>query len=265
MKFFDAHSHIHGEEFDADRAEVLARMREAGVVTITVGTYLDSSRKAIELAEKEPDVWATVGLHPTDTNEEFNEKEYRKLAEHKKVVGIGECGLDYFWEKDEAKRKIQRENFAKQVGLSLSVNKPLMIHSRPSRGSMDAYEDVLAILVSHSSLPTSLRGNVHFFVGDRNVAKQFLDLGFTMSFTGVITFTRDYDEIIKYLPLDSVLSETDCPYVAPVPYRGRRNEPTYVVEVVKAIARIKEMATEVVAGKLLKNTERMFPHIKVEP
>lgn len=266
MKYFDAHSHIHGEEFSADRAEVLARMREAGVATITVGTYLESSRRAVELAEKESDVWATVGLHPTDTEEAFSESEYRKLAENKKVVGIGECGLDYFWEKDETRRKLQRENFAKQVELSLEIDKPLMIHSRPSRGSMDAYEDVLKILTDNLQPATNKPwGNIHFFVGDQNIAKQFLDFGFTMSFTGVITFARDYDEVIKYIPLESILSETDCPYVAPVPYRGKRNEPAYVVEVVKTIARIKEIATEIVAKKLLKNIERMFPHVKVQP
>lgn len=259
MRFFDAHSHIHVGEFDADREEVLSRMRASQVSTITVGTYLESSRKAIELAEKEENVWASVGLHPTDTDEDFDFDEYEKLALNKKVVAIGECGLDYFWQKEAPERKKQRDNFRRQTELALSVGKPLMIHSRPSRGSMDAYEDLLKIIETelgeHSG---KLRGNVHFFVGDRNIARRFLDLGFTMSFTGVITFTGDYDEVIKYIPLESILSETDCPYVAPVPYRGKRNEPAYVPEVVKRIAEIKEISFEKVSEVLYKNAERVF-------
>jgi TatD DNase family protein len=258
MRYFDAHSHIHGKEFDADRDEVLARMRAAGVSTITVGTYLESSRQAVALAESEPDVWATVGLHPTDTDESFDEKEFRELAEHKKVVGIGECGSDYFWEKDEQKRKIQRENFARQVGLSLAVDKPLMIHGRPSKGSMDAYEDLLNVISDFRFPVSKSPGNVHFFVGNKEIAKRFLDMGFTMSFTGVITFARDYDEIIRYFPIESILSETDCPYVSPVPYRGKRNEPAYVTEVVKAISGIKKLPAEVVAESLFTNTRRVF-------
>ena len=259
MRFFDAHSHIHGKEFDSDRSEVLARMRAAEVSTITVGTYLESSRQAVALAESEPDVWATIGLHPTDTDEPFDEKEFRKLAEHKKVVGIGECGLDYFWEKDEQKRKIQRENFSKQIELSISLNKPLMVHGRPSKGSMDAYEDALGILNARYPMPGAIpSGNIHFFVGGRDIAKKFLDLGFTMSFTGVVTFARDYDEVIRYIPLESILSETDCPYVAPAPYRGKRNEPAYVTEVVKAISGIKKLPVETVSESLLANACRVF-------
>ncbi|MEK7614370.1 MAG: TatD family hydrolase [Patescibacteria group bacterium] len=273
MKYFDAHSHIHGKEFDADRSEAMARMREAGVSTITVGTYLESSRKAAELAEREPDIWATVGLHPTDTDEDFDEKEFNKLAEYKKVVGIGECGLDYFrlttnpsaslgvndQRLTNEKKEIQKENFRKQIELALAVNKPLMIHSRPSRGTMDAYEDVLETLTYNLQLTThNLRGNIHFFVGDKIIAKQFLDLGFTISFAGVITFARDYDEVIKYIPLESILSETDCPYVSPVPYRGKRNEPAYVAEVVKKIAEIKNLPIDKVSEALFKNAERVF-------
>ncbi len=259
MRFFDAHSHIHGKEFDADRSDVLGRMRAAGVSTITVGTYLESSRKAVELAEKEPDIWATVGLHPTDTSEPFYESEYRKLAEHERVVAVGECGLDYFWQKEPAGRKLERENFSKQVELSLAVKKPLMIHSRPSRGTFDAYEDILDILTSNfQSQISNLSGNVHFFVGNENIARQFLDIGFTMSFTGVITFARDYDEVIKYIPLESILSETDCPYVAPVPYRGKRNEPAFVVEAVQAIADLKGIPLELVSEAIFENTRRVF-------
>lgn len=259
MKFFDAHSHIHGKEYDADRSEVISRMRASGVSTITVGTYLESSKKAVDLAEKEENVWATVGLHPTDTDEDFNFDEYKELASLEKVAAIGECGLDYFWQKELSERKKQRENFRKQIELALSVDKPLMIHSRPSRDSMDAYEDLLLILeTSLASSTAKLSGNVHFFVGDKDIARRFLDMGFTMSFTGVITFSGDYDEVIKYIPIESILSETDCPYVTPVPYRGKRNEPAFVPEVVKRIAEIKGISIDKAADTLFKNVGRIF-------
>lgn len=262
MKYFDAHSHIHEKEFDADRSEMLGRMREAGVSTITVGTHLDSSRKAVELADKEPDVWATVGLHPTDTREKFDEEDYRKLVENKKVVAIGECGLDYYWI-DEGETEIEKgrqmQLFVRQINLAAECNKPLMLHGRPSKGTMDAYEDMLVFLEPTKKIwGQNLRGNIHFFVGSKEIAERFLNLGFTMSFTGVITFTHDYDEVIKYIPLESILSETDCPYVTPVPYRGKRNEPTYVIEAVKAISRIKNLPLGTVSESLFANTYRVF-------
>jgi len=259
MNFFDIHSHLHDEAFESDRDEVIKRMRIAGVKTITVGTHLESSRGAIALASKEPDVWATVGLHPTDTDESWNEREYGLLAEHKKVVAIGECGLDYFRQNDIQKRKIQKNKFIKQIELSLNVGKPLMIHSRPSEGTVDAYEDILDILKNDfASYKEKIRGNVHFFVGDENAATQFMELGFTLSFTGVITFTKAYDEIIKFLPLEYILSETDCPYVTPAPYRGQRNEPPFVPLVVDALARIKEIPAEKIAEALNTNVNRIF-------
>lgn len=262
MKFFDAHSHIHGGEFDADRDEVLSRMRVAEASTITVGTYLESSKKAVELAEKEENVWATVGLHPTDTREKFDEEEYRKLVGNKKVVAIGECGLDYYWlgggeNQDEKGRQLQ--SFVRQINFASECDKPLMLHGRPSKGTMDAYEDMLLYLEPTKKIwGQNLRGNVHFFVGDKYIAKRFLDMGFTMSFTGVITFTHDYDEVVKYIPIESILSETDCPYVTPAPYRGKRNEPAFVPEVVKRIAEIKDISFEKASEVLFKNVERVF-------
>ncbi len=259
MRFFDAHSHIHGKEFDADRSEVLARMRATDVSTITVGTHFESSEKAVALAEKEKNIWATVGLHPTDTKESFDYEAYKKLALSPRVVAIGECGLDYFWEGDGDEREKQKEKFKTQINLALEIGKPIMIHSRPSRGSMDAYENVLDILTSNFSLPTSQSpGNVHFFVGNEKIARRFLELGFTMSFTGVITFARDYDEVIKFLPLSSILSETDCPYVSPVPYRGKRNEPAYVAEVARKIAEIKDISIDQTVSAIAGNINRVF-------
>ncbi len=280
MKYIDIHSHLNDSRFDEDRADVLARMRGAQVATIVVGTDRKMSEDAIMLAEAHPDMWATIGLHPTDNyKEEFDDALYAKLATHSRVVAIGECGLDYYWPSVNQKnqhhallsaapvsgqdisssplqhssstpriasdsfdslnsldyeKNRQRELFEKQIAIAKKVDKPLMIHGRPSKGSMDAYEDILDILKG-----SAVRGNVHFFVGNTDIAKRFLDIGFTMSFTGVITFTHDYDDVIQYIPLASIMSETDAPYVAPVPYRGKRNEPLYVRETVAEIARIR--------------------------
>lgn len=264
-KYIDIHSHLNDSRFDEDREDVLVRMREASVASIVVGTDRVMSERAIVLAEANPDIWATIGQHPTDTHEEeFDEVWYHKQAEHPRVVAIGECGIDYFrldqfLGNKDAEADRQHELFEGQMELAASVDKPLMIHGRPTKGSMDAYEDLLHILKNgQKKHGKKVRGNVHFFVGDLNIAKQFLDIGFTMSFTGVITFTQDYDEVIKYIPLESIMSETDAPYVAPVPYRGKRNEPSYVISTVKAIARIRGAEEDEVKKTMMRNAERAF-------
>jgi len=261
LHFFDVHSHIYFPQFDKDREEVVARMADALVGTISVGVDYESSQKAIAIAEKYEHVYATLGLHPTDKkSERFEVSKYEELVKHPKLVAIGECGLDYFRkDKDnEGEVKRQKEDFGKQIQFALDHDKPLMLHCRPSQGTMDAYEDVLGILNSFSKEQGNLRGNVHFFVGNTTIAKQFLDLGFTLSFTGVITFARDYDDVIKLAPLNQILSETDCPFVAPEPYRGKRNEPSYVTLVVEKIALIRGEDLEVVRGQLLENTLKVF-------
>lgn len=258
----DIHSHLNDPRFDADLPDVLLRMREASVASIVVGTDRTMSERAIVLAEQNPDLWATIGLHPTDNHKEaFDDAIYAKMAAHPRVVAIGECGLDYYWPEhdkwvlgmDEEKAR-QRALFERQIAIACAVNKPLMIHGRPSKGSMDAYEDIIAILKDNQGI----RGNVHFFVGNTTIAKQFLDLGFTMSFTGVITFTHDYDEVVRYIPVDSIMSETDAPYVAPTPHRGKRNEPLFVRETVAAIARIRNVEEIPLAATLGTNTTRTF-------
>ncbi len=264
-QYIDIHSHLNDARFDDGITGVLARMREASVAAIVVGTDREMSERAIALAEAHDDIWATVGQHPTDTpKEEFDYTIYRTMAERPRVVAIGECGIDYFrianfeGNKDkEADR--QQELFEQHVALAGSVGKPLMVHGRPEKGTMDAYEDILHILknaqVTHGG---RIRGNVHFFVGNTEVAKQFLDMGFTLSFTGVLTFTHEYDEVVRYAPLSSIMSETDAPYVAPIPYRGSRNEPLYVCEVVRAISRIRGENEDVVREQLVENAKRVF-------
>ena len=162
-------------------------------------------------------------------------------------MGIGECGLDYFRLSEETKKK-QYNAFEEQIALSQEVGKPLMLHIR------NAYDDALAILKKNPGA----KGNVHFFAGSWEIARQFLDIGFTLSFTGVVTFTRDYDDVIKNTPLDMIMSETDSPYVAPVPHRGKRNESLYVAEVVKRIAEVRGEDVEMVRAALAQNARRVF-------
>jgi len=267
--YFDIHSHLNISDFNSDREEVLARMKEKKVWTIVVGDNLESSKNAVEMAKKNDGVFACVGVHPALASEAsaeeagkaegFDEKIYGKLAENKKMVAVGECGLDYFRIKNQESRiKVrQKEMFEKQIDFAIKHGKSLMIHCRPSKGSMDAYEEAFEILKS-SGAPEKIRGNAHFFAGDMEIAKKFLSIGFTLSFTGVITFARDYDEVIKYAPLDMILSETDSPFVAPAPFRGKRCEPTYVIEVVKKIAEIRNEPLEKVKKAMVKNAMRLF-------
>ncbi len=238
MNLIDIHAHINFPQFEGDREEVVKRAKEAGVKMINVGTDLATSREVVALVEKYPnEMWATVGIHPTDLPTGDFLPELEELAKHKQVVAIGECGLDYFHVKDLAERKKQAKLFEQQIDLAQKVGKLLMIHCR------DAYDDLLAVLKNFPGVT----GNVHFFAGDWATAKKFFDLGFTLSFTGAITFASNYDEVIKQMPLESLMIETDCPFVAPAVYRGKRNEPSYVVEVAKRVASLKGISLEEVA------------------
>lgn len=255
--YVDIHSHINFSAYDEDREQVLARMREAGVWTTTVGVDLKTSKEAVSFANKHEGIFATVGLHPNNTDEElFDEDSFALLIKDSKVVAVGECGLDYFRNDpaDEAMKERQKAEFIKQIEFAFKHDKPLMLHCRPSRGSMDAYEDVISILKKYPIV----HGNVHFFVGDLEIAKQFIALDFTLSFTGVLTFARDYDEVVRSIPLDRILSETDAPYASPEPYRGKRNEPAYVTEVVKKIADIRDESREQVRTALVQNAKKLF-------
>jgi len=244
----DIHAHLQFPQFDGDRDEVIKRTEEAGIGVINVGTDIKTSEAAVKLAEKHNKMWATVGLHPSDWQIGFEYNFYKKLATHPKVVAIGECGLDYFRVRGEDEKVGQREIFGQQIQLALEVKKPLMIHCR------DAYADVVAVLKSFSGVI----GNVHFFTSDWLTAKKFLDLGFSLSFSGVITFVRDYDEVVRNVPLEMIFVETDCPFAAPVPYRGQRNEPRYLVEVLRQVATLRGVAEETVGAAVLNNVRRLF-------
>ena len=270
---FDSHCHPQFPEYDQDRDEVIKRAQAAGVKMICVGTNLENSQQAIELAEKYPeDVWATAGMHPNDHDNDYDDDNdnddderiegLRRLAKHPKVVAIGECGLDYYRIKNndrvghyiEIKEK-QKELFLAQIKIAQELNKSLTIHCRPTKGTDDAYEDLVTIFQSSEG---NLPKIVHFFVGGVETAKKLLDLGCYFTFGGVITFARDYDEVIRFLPLGNILLETDAPYVAPEPYRGKRNEPVYVIEVAKKLAEIKGLSIEAVINQTTKNTGQVF-------
>lgn len=275
-EFVDVHAHVQFNAYAEDRDEVIKRSLENKTWMINVGTNLKTSRDAVELVEKYPEgVYAIVGLHPIHTNvsfhdkeeigeesepfnskgEEFNVEEFEKLISHSKVVGIGECGLDFFRIEGNKENYIEKQTkaFESQIDLAVKYDKPLMIHCR------DAYPEVLKILTDKKQIHGDrLRGNFHFFAGSVEEAQQILDLGFNFSFTGVITFASQYEELVKMAPLDRIFSETDCPYVTPAPFRGKRNEPVYVCEVVKKIAEIKGLEEGVVKDQLIKNTVEFF-------
>ncbi len=251
IKYIDIHSHLNFKDFDIDLKDVLKRMKDNGVATIVVGTDLESSREAVKLAEKNENVFACIGAHPADErNFVFDEKDFVALATKPKCVAVGECGLDYFrFEGDlEAEKSRQAKEFIKQIEFSIKYKKALMLHIR------DAYEDAYEILKKYPKA----YGNVHFFTGSIEWAKKFIDIGFTVSFSGVITFAREYKELVKNIPLNKMHAETDSPYAAPILYRGKRNEPSYVIEIVKRIAEIKSEDIEKVKLQLLENAKKMF-------
>ena len=261
MRYFDAHTHIQFPQFDEDRDELIGAMLEQGVGALVVGVDLDSSRKAVALAERYPHLWASIGLHPNDTPEEvFDHAAFSELATNPKVRAIGECGLDNFRPEDPVATKAkQRETFEQHIQLALASDKPLMIHVRPSKGTTDAYEDLIEILTSYKQEHgEKLRGDIHFFVGGTAEARRIIDLGFTLSFTAVLTFAREYDEVVRYIPLGSMLTETDAPYIAPVSRRGKRNDPLAAIDVAKAIADIRGEDPEAVRSILLANATRLF-------
>lgn len=254
--YIDIHSHLNFPNFDIDRDEVIAKLKEQKISTITVGTSVADSKSAIQLAEKHDHLFATVGIHPTHEWNPTDFVELDALAAHPKVVAIGECGLDFFRSgADEESKKQQGILFANQIEIALRHDKPLMIHCR------NAYEECLQVLSAYRTdhkLGDRLRGNIHFFAGNWEVAQKFFALGFSVSFDGPITFARDYDEVIKKAPLEMLMAETDAPFAAPVPYRGKRNEPAYVKEVVRKIAEIRGENFETVQRVVVENALRIF-------
>src|SRR3989344_741675 len=253
-KYFDIHSHLNFSDYNEDLDEVVQRLKDTETHTIVVGTDFESSRKAVELADKYEEIYACIGVHPVDDSKIiFEPEKFEELVKHPKMVAIGECGLDFYHVKKETDYERQKKLFIDQIDFAVAYNKPLMIHAR------DAYNEILEILEQlKKKYKNKLRGNVHFFTGEIDVAKRFFEIGFTISFTGVITFVRDYDEVINSAPIDMIMSETDAPFVTPDPYRGKRNEPIFVNEVVKRIAVVKGEDEEKVRATLVNNALSML-------
>ncbi len=274
IRYVDAHTHAQFPAYDGDRELVLARAREAGVSVVNVGTDIVTSRAAVELARENPGLcYATIGLHPvhavesfgdagegsTGEAQSFDEAAFRDLAGDPSVLAIGECGLDYFHVGGELARARQAEIFIQQIEFAGSVGKPLMIHCR------NAFPDLIKLLgANRSKLRAGSSGIIHFFAGTAEEARSLLDLGFSFTFGGALTFPEkpgkpnQYREIVEVLPIDRVLSETDAPYVAPASHRGKRNEPAYVTEVVSKLAEVKRVSIEMMAEQILQNARQVF-------
>jgi TatD DNase family protein len=286
MEFLDAHTHVQFSAYDTDREAVILRAENAGVRFVNVGTQKDTSRCAVELAEKYEHVFAVVGLHPVHTSKSFHDADelgggeaakgftsrgeifdadyYRELASHPKTVAIGECGLDYFHFNEDEPRDMQiqkqKDAFVAQIALAAEIKKPLMIHCR------EAFSDLIDMLIANrQSLIAPSPGIIHFFAGSVENARAFLDLGFSFTFGGAITFPprkgeteNQYHQLVRMIPIEKILSETDAPYVAPVLYRGKRNEPAYVIEVVKKLAELKNVSVDEMATQIRENAKRTF-------
>ncbi len=288
-KYIDIHCHINFKTFKEDGDEVIRRALDADTWLFNVGSQYSTSKRAVEIAYKYPEgVYAVVGLHPIHLEESFHDEDeiggegfvsraevfdkekYLELAKDPKVVAIGECGLDYYHTTPESIEK-QKEFFEEQVKLALEVGKPLMLHirntpstsPRPSpykgEGELNAYADVADILKNYPKV----KGVSHCFCGSVEDMKRFVEQGIYVSFSGNITYKPkpeicDFESVIKEAPLDMILTDTDSPYLTPVPYRGKRNEPVYVREIVKKIAEIKNLPESEVANAIFVNAEKLF-------
>jgi TatD DNase family protein len=247
----DSHAHLEMKDFDSDRKDVIERARLAGVdFIVTVGTNPGLSRKALSIARQYENIYATVGIHPHDVSVASDKSldELKALAEDPKVVAYGEIGLDYF--RNISPREKQIEMFAKQLDLALELKLPVIIHDR------DAHEQTLR-MVKASGVRL---GVFHCFSGDWAMARQCIDLGFYISVPGVVTFDKSkvLQEVVRQAPLDSILLETDCPYLTPVPHRGKRNEPSFIIHTAKKVAEIKGMSWEDLAQAAAVNTRKLF-------
>jgi len=251
--YTDIHCHLSFPEFDSDRDAAIERLKDAGVgIVIDPGTDAASSRRSIELACRYDFIYANVGLHPNEVTTPFNEglfDELSMLARSEKVVGIGEIGLDYHW--TEHDHSLQADAFREMLRMAKSLDLPVVIHCR------DAWPDMLRILKEERS--SNLRGAMHCFSGDLEIARQCIGLGLKISIPGTVTYKKSLlPEVVAALDLDDLLSETDAPYLAPVPMRGRRNEPAYVAHTVRAIADLRREPFEEVAKSLVDNARSLF-------
>jgi len=304
----DTHAHVNFKAFLEDADAVIKRALNDQVWIVNVGTQIDTSKSAVVMAEKyEQGVYAVVGLHPVHTysqrvdeeessfqtrEEHFNTLEYESLAKSTKVVGIGECGLDYYRLPENNDRSSviekQKKAFIAQIKLAKELNKALVIHCRPSAGTQDAYIDILKILdkennqkfvpepvegqISSQAILTRstssgikiasspLRFEIHSFTGSPEIVQEFLKCGACVGLNGIITFDKsgNMEKVVKAVPIEKIVLETDCPYLTPVPHRGKRNEPSYVKFVAEKVAQIKNILPDEIAGATTNNAKKLF-------
>ncbi len=259
--FVDSHAHLDGKQFDVDREQVIARARDAGVATILAignGDGPGSLDCGIRLAAKYDFMYATIGIHPHEAElakpSDFDE--LAALAQSPKVIAWGEIGLDYFY--DHSPRDIQQQVFLKQMELAKTAKLPIIIHCRPSDGSENAWEDCLRLIQDHWT--TGLGGILHCFTGTWQHAKRALDMNFMISFAGNVTFPKAQPirDAAREVPMERMLIETDCPYLAPIPHRGERNEPAFVTETARKIGEIRSLSAEEIGMQTANNFYRFF-------
>lgn len=253
MRLVDSHVHLDDSKFDADREQTIERALAAGVecmMAIGTGGGPPDLEVAVRQAERHPFIYATIGVHPHDASKATPETfaRMRQLAAHPKVLAVGEIGLDYHY--DFSPREVQRAVFEQQLALAAESGKPIVIHTR------EAWDDTLAILRAH----WQGGGIMHCFTGDEAQARQALDLGFHLSFGGVLTFPKaeTVRQAARAAPPDRILLETDCPYLAPVPHRGKRNEPAFVVETARRLAEVRGQTPEAIAEATTRNFEHLM-------
>lgn len=275
---FDSHTHLNLAAFDNDRDEIIEKCLREDIFMINVGTCFVTSQKAITIAEQYINCWASVGLHPAHTfpaplnqldsqeiseliEERFDFRFENLISQNKKVVAVGECGLDYSYLKDlspndqEKAKQLEQQEFIKQIKIAQKYNLPLILHVR------NLYQEVLKILTDNNYRGKAL---FHFFTGTLEDLKLILqNPNFFIGFSGVITYGNKLDEVIKSVPIERLLIETDAPYVAPLPYRGTRNEPKCVLEVAKKIATVKNLPLETIIKATLVNIQHLFPSISL--
>jgi len=252
----DSHAHLDDPDFDADREAVIERARAAGLrylLTVGGGTGPDNLEAPVALAERHDWIYATVGVHPHDARHfaEHHAQQISKLAQHPRVVGIGEIGLDYHY--DNSPHEIQKLALIRQLELARQAKLPIVIHCR------EAWPDLTEIIQAQWK-SSGLGGILHCFSGNHQDALNFLDWGFQISFAGNVTYKKaeGLRETARDIPLDRLLTETDCPYLAPVPYRGKRNEPAFVIEVARTLVALRHVSAEELGEAVVRNFERFF-------
>lgn len=250
---FDTHAHLNAEQYNEDLEQVIERAKSEKVEKIVVvGFDRPSITRAMELIEEYDFIYAAIGWHPVDAIDMTDEDLawIKDLSQHEKVVAIGEMGLDYYW--DKSPKDVQKEVFRRQIALAKEVKLPIVIHNR------DATEDVVTILKEEGA--AEVGGIMHCFTGSLETAKACMEMNFYISFGGPVTFknAKKPKEVVKEIPSDKLLIETDCPYLTPVPFRGKRNEPSYVKYIAEQIAELREISFEELAELTTKNAKKVF-------